>query len=194
MTENDVETRPGRYSYPHSIENGNGERLTFLRRVSGPTGDRLEGENVVKPGAGPPMHVHHNQVEALTVQQGRMGYQRPGGPEQFAGPGETVVFKAGDAHRFWNAGTEDLKCTAYIEPADNIEFFLGAIFESTRRNGGAGPDPFDAAFLVTRYKSEFAMLTIPAPIQNFVFPVVVAIGTLLGKYKKYADAPRPIRR
>ena len=29
----------GRFSYPHSIDNGAGERLTFLRRVPGPAGD-----------------------------------------------------------------------------------------------------------------------------------------------------------
>ena len=51
----------GRYTYPHIIENGAGERLTFLRRVTGATGDRLEGENVVEPGAGPIMHVHYHQ-------------------------------------------------------------------------------------------------------------------------------------
>ena len=42
------------YAYPHTLENGAGERLTFLRRVPGTTGDRLEVENVVEPGAGPP--------------------------------------------------------------------------------------------------------------------------------------------
>ena len=146
-----------RYSYPHSIDNGAGERLTFLRRVPGATGDRLEGENVVKPGAGPPMHVHHFQEESFTVQRGRIGYQRLGGPEQFAGPGETVAFKPGDAHRFWNAGQDDLVCTGYVEPADNIEYFLGEIFASTKRRGGTAPDP------------------------------------VLGKYRKYADAPTPVR-
>jgi hypothetical protein len=45
-----------RYSYPHTIDNGGGERLTFLRRVQGPHGERLEVENTVAPGAGPPMH------------------------------------------------------------------------------------------------------------------------------------------
>ncbi|MGZ8379900.1 MAG: cupin domain-containing protein, partial [Gemmatirosa sp.] len=67
-----------RYTYPHTIDNGAGERLTFLRRVPGVRGDRLEGENVVAPGAGPPMHVHYWQEEALTVQRGRIGYQRLG--------------------------------------------------------------------------------------------------------------------
>jgi hypothetical protein len=54
------------YTYPHTIENGAGERLTFLRRVQDAAGDLLEVENLVKPGSGPPMHVHHQQEEALT--------------------------------------------------------------------------------------------------------------------------------
>jgi uncharacterized cupin superfamily protein len=178
------------YTYPHTIENGAGERLTFLQR----SGDRLEVENVVTPGSGPPMHVHHLQEEALTVEQGRIGYQRPGEPAQFAGAGETVVFKAGEAHKFWNAGEDDLRCTGYVEPADNIEYFLGAIYESQRSSGGTRPNPFDAAFLVRRYRSEFGMSEIPAPVQTLAFPVVVAVGRLLGKYRKYADAPEPVRR
>ena len=127
------------YDYPHTIENGaGGERLTFVRRVPGTTGDRLEVENVVKPGAGPIMHVHHHQEEALTVVQGRIGYQRLGEQDKFAGPGETVAFRTGEAHKFWNAGEEELRCTGYIEPADNIEYFLGAIFESQKRSGDRG--------------------------------------------------------
>ncbi len=61
--------------YPHTIENGAGEQLTFRRRVNDPAGDWLEAENLVQPGAGPPMHVHYLQEEALTVEQGRLGYQ-----------------------------------------------------------------------------------------------------------------------
>ena len=182
------------YTYPHTIENGGGERLTFLRRVHVSPGDRLEVENVVKPGTGPPMHVHHHQEEALTIQQGRIGYQRPGEPEQFAESGETVVFKPGEAHRFWNAGEEDLRCTGYIEPADNLEYFLTALFESQRENGGSRPDPFEAAFLARRFRSEFGMAMIPAVVQRLVFPLLVTVGRLLGKYRKYADAPEPVTR
>jgi len=182
------------YAYPHTIENGAGERLTFLRRVPGATGDRLEVENVVKPGAGPVMHVHHHQEEALTVVQGRIGYRRLGEEARFAGPGETVVFREGEAHRFWNAGEEDLRCAGYIEPADNVEYFLAAIFGSQRRGGGSRPDPLDAAFLARRYRSEFGMVGIPAPVQRLVFPVLVAVGRALGRYEKYADAPEPVRR
>jgi len=182
------------YTYPHTIDNGAGESLTFLRRVKGTKGDRLEVENLVKPGSGPPMHVHHFQEEALTVTHGRIAYQRPGESPQFAGPGETVVFKPGEAHKFWNPDAVDLRCRGYVEPPDNIEYFLSEIYASTKRMGGSRPDPFDAAFLTRRYRSEFAMVEIPALVQKLVFPLQVALGSLLGKYRKYADAPEPVRR
>lgn len=181
-------------AYPRTIENGAGERITFLRRITGTAGERLEAENVVTPGAGPPLHVHHFQEEAFTVLEGRIGYQRAGEPPHFAGPGETVVFKAGEAHRFWNAGGGNLRCTGYVEPAYNVEYFLTALFESTKRSGRGRPDLFDIAFLASRYRDEFAMVEIPMAVQRTVFPAVVAVGTLLGKYRRYADAPEPIRR
>ena len=183
-----------RYTYPHTIDNGAGESLTFVRRVPGRSGERVEVENVVRPGTGPPMHIHRFQEEALTVREGRIGYQSLGQPERFGGPGDTVVFKAAEAHRFWNAGDVDLKCAGYVDPADNIEFFLGAIYESTKRSGGHRPDPFDAAYLMTRYRSEFTMVEIPAFVLRVVFPVQMALGHLLGKYRRYADAPEPVRR
>jgi mannose-6-phosphate isomerase-like protein (cupin superfamily) len=179
--------------YPYFIENGGGERLTFSRRIAESGGDRVVGENVVAPGAGPPMHVHYLQEEALTVVQGRIGFQRPGEKPAFAGAGETVVFRAGEAHRFWNAGQSDLRCTAYIKPAGNAEYFLGAIFASQKRNGGRRPALMDVAFLLQRYRTEFGMLAIPPLAQRLVFPVLVAVGRLLGRYVKYTDAPEPIQ-
>ena len=183
-----------RFSYPHTIDNGAGERLTFDRWVPSPAGDRIEGHNVVAPGAGPMMHVHHFQTESFTVRRGLIGYQRLGQAPQYAGPGETVTFAPGEAHRFWNAGETDLECSAYIEPADNIEYFLSEIFASQKRTGKGRPSPFDAAYLALRYRSEFAMMAIPALVQRLVFPVIVAIGTMLGLYARYADAPEPVRR
>ncbi len=140
------------------------------------------------------MHVHHYQEEALTVRHGTIGYQRLGEAEQFAGVGETVTFKAGEAHRFWNAGTDELRCDAYIEPADNIEYFLSEIFDSSRRAGSQRPNLLEAAYLAHRYRSEFKMLEIPDFVQRFIFPVMIVIGHLVGRYERYAGAPEPIRR
>ncbi|MBC8090201.1 MAG: cupin domain-containing protein [Phycisphaerae bacterium] len=182
------------YAYPHTLDNGAGERLVFQRRVATRNGERVEGENFVTAGNGPPMHVHYLQDEVFTVKSGRAGFQRLGQESEYAGPGETIVFKAGEAHRFWNAGTEVLNCAAYIEPADNIEYFLEQIFASAKSSGNGRPNILDAAYLTHRYRSEYAMLVVPSAVQRFLFPVLIAIGSLMGRYTKYEDAPEPITR
>jgi mannose-6-phosphate isomerase-like protein (cupin superfamily) len=181
-------------TYPYTIENGAGERLTFLGVTRDAKGDRIEADGVALPGAGPPMHVHYLQEEAARVVTGRMGYQVPGQPERFAGPGELVVWPAGTAHRWWNAGETELRMTGWCAPPDNIEFFLSTLFASTKENGGRRPGLFDAAFLMTRYRTEYAMLELPTVMRRLLVPIIYVVGLALGKYAKYKDAPPPIRR
>lgn len=167
---------------PYVIENNTGEKLTFSRITVKDGIEYLEGENEVKPNAGPPMHVHYRQDESLTVLSGKLGYQVLGGEIKYAQAGETVLFKAGTAHKFWNAGNDLLRCSAYITPPDNIVYFLSQIFKSTSENGGR-PGMYDAAFLLNRYKSEFAMFEIPSFVQKVIFPIILFFGNLLGKTK-----------
>jgi len=176
-------------SYPHTIENGAGERLTFVGVRRDERGEYLEIRNTVDPGAGPPMHVHHLQEEGLTVERGTMAYQVPGGQEQRAGPGETATFAPGVGHRFWNAGDDELVVTGYARPPDNLEYYLTEIYASMGRNGGKRPGLFDGAYLSERYRTEFGMLDIPTPVQRVAFPVIVAVGRLLGRDKRFAGAP-----
>ncbi len=178
-------------TYPIRIENGHGETLVFERQVPTAAGDRLEGYNEVKPGSGPPMHVHFKQEEGLTVVSGRLGYQIKDEPPRYADVGESVVFAPGVAHRIWAEGDKPLRCTAYIQPADNIVYFLSEVFRSTRENGGR-PNPFEAAYLLHKYRSEFAMLDIPAVVSRAVFPVLRLIGRLTGRFKELERGPAPL--
>ncbi len=180
------------YQHPHTITNGAGELLTFTRLVKDPTGEWLEGENLVQPNSGPPMHVHHIQDEHLSVVQGKMGVQLLGEAPKYFGPGEGATFKAGVPHKFWNAGTEPLVCTAWVKPVYNMEYFLTELFKSIEANGGKRPGIFDAAYLLNRYRSEFDMLSIPNFVKKVVFPVVLFFGKLLGKYTKFEGAPEPV--
>jgi len=178
--------------YPYTIDNGHGELLTFTGISHEPDGDRVGADGVAQPGAGPPMHVHYLQDEAARVVSGRLGYQVLGQEAKFAEAGELVVWPAGTPHKWWNAGTTELRLTGWCKPPGNIEFFLGTLFESIKRNGGGRPALFDAAFLVTRYRSEYAMLELPAFVQRVLIPIAFAVGRTFGKYKKYRDAPEPI--
>src|SRR6516225_2726417 len=119
-------------TYPYAIDNGQGELLTFTGLTPGPDGVRLEVAGVAQPGAGPPMHVHYLQEEAARVERGRLGYQVFGGEERCAGPGEVVVWPAGTPHKWWNAGSEELHTTGWCSPPDSLEFFLSALFASTK--------------------------------------------------------------
>jgi mannose-6-phosphate isomerase-like protein (cupin superfamily) len=180
------------HSYPRTIDNGFGEQLTFLRVVSTDGGDRLEVEGRARSGVGPPMHVHLLQEEAVTVVEGRMGYQLAGDEPREAGPGETVACPRGVPHRWWNAGSTELRSTGWITPANNAEFFLTAMFDSVKRSTNGRPSLFDVAFLMTRYRSEFDMLEIPAIVKTIGFPLLLVLGRLLGKYRRFADAPVPV--
>ncbi|RTQ50004.1 cupin domain-containing protein [Hymenobacter gummosus] len=177
---------------PHTITNGLGETLTFLRLQPEPDGDRLIVENAVAPGHGPVMHTHWLQDESLTVVRGRLAYQILGQPPRYAGVGESVVFRRGVPHRFWNAGDEILNCTGWIKPANTIVFFLSAIYDAQVKSGSAQPDRFDAAYLMMRYAREYDMPTIPGFVKRVIIPATYRIGRLLGKYHKFAGAPEPV--
>ena len=189
---NAATTAPGPTAHPHTITSGTGEELTFLGIVRVAGEERLEVENCVQPNAGPPMHVHYLQEEALTIKQGKIGYQVFGEPARYAEKGETVKFPAGVAHRFWNAGTNELRCVGYIQPANNFEYILSAVFDSMKADKHARPGLFEMAFLLTRYRSELGMPDIPWAVQKFVFPVLIAIGGVLGFFAKFKDAPAPV--
>ena len=182
-----------KYTYPHTINNGGGEEITFVSFIDDADGGRLEIENKVHPGGGPPMHVHHLQDESLTVVKGKIAAQVFGQEATFHGPGETVTFKRGVPHRFWNPGQEILICRGWASPANNMEYFLTEIYKSTSRNGGTRPSAFDGAFLQTKYKTEFDMVEIPAFVKKVIFPVILLLGKLAGKHKKFEGAPQAVR-
>lgn len=179
-------------SYPHTIDNTLGETIIFHNVELHPEGEKVMGENFVAPGIGPVMHTHWLQDEVFTVISGNLGYERKGEGKKFAGAGETVVFKKGEPHRFWNAGTDTLHCKGYMQPAFNSVFFLSALFAAQAKNKSAKPEIFDAAFLLTRYQTEFDLAELPVFVKKTVLPFICFLGKCLGKYKKFQDAPAPV--
>jgi len=181
------------YSLPHTIKNPIGETLIFKELVQEPDGDKLLVENFVTPKSGPPMHTHFLQEEALTVMTGRIGYQIQGGAPQYAGVGETVVFKPGVPHRFWNDGEDILHCSGYVKPANTIVFYLSSIYAAQNKTGTKQPDKFDSAYLMYRYASEYDLSELPGFVKKVVVPITYQVGRILGKYKHFRNAPEPVK-
>jgi quercetin dioxygenase-like cupin family protein len=180
------------YQYPYTIKNWFGETLVFKELIQESDGDKLIVENFVSPKVGPPMHVHFMQDEALTVVRGRIGFQLKGQEPQFAGEGETVLFKRGVPHRFWNDGEEELHCTGWVKPANSIAFFLSSIYAAQNKAHSHRPEAFDSAYLLTRYSSEYDIVDMPAFVKKVVIPTTYFIGKALGKYRHFDDAPEPL--
>ncbi len=180
-----------RYLYPHTIDNGGGEKITFVKYVKDETGGYLEVENVVQPNSGPPMHVHLKQAESLTIVKGSMGVQVLGEEEQFYGAGQTATFEAGVPHRFWNAGDDELHVSGWIDPAENVVFYLSSLYSALNRGENKQPEMFDGAYLLCRYHREYDAPEIPGFVKKVIMPVVYFIGQLTGKYKKFKNAPKP---
>ena len=157
-----------------------------------PDGNRVIVENFVSPGHGPVMHTHFLQDEELTVIKGKIGYQIWGQEKQYASEGETVLFKRGTPHRFWNAGDEILNCKGWVKPANTIVFFLSALYAAQNKSGKAEPETFDGAYLMARYAKEYDLPEIPRLVKKTLLPLTYAIGRILGKYKKFEDAPEPV--
>ena len=179
------------YTLPHRISNHLGEEIIFHRMEMENGEEKLIVENFVRPNAGPLMHTHYQQDESLTVLRGKLGYQVLGGKEQLAEVGETVFFRRGVAHRFWNAGSDDLNCYGYIKPAHNIIFYLSSLYEALNASGTDKPEQFDGAYLLYRYRSEYDLPELPRFVKSVIIPATYHVGKVIGRYKKFDDAPVP---
>ncbi|MFM9950660.1 MAG: cupin domain-containing protein [Saprospiraceae bacterium] len=174
--------------FPFTIETKYGEKINFLRME----GEKLILEGFCEPMAGPGMHVHLRQDEGVTVVKGKIGYQILGEEPRYGGPGDSVTFKRGVPHRFWNAGEEELHITGWINPAENVAFFLSTLYDALNRGEDKRPELFDGAYLTCRYRNEFDTPEIPGFVKKVIMPIIYFIGLVTGKYRKFDHAPQPI--
>ncbi len=179
--------------FPFTIQNATGETIMLHGIKNEAGGEKLYAENYVEPKAGSPMHVHKLQDECFIVVKGTIGYQIAGEEEQFATCGETVLFKRGVPHKFWNAGDDILHCSAWVQPANTFAYFIDKVFDAQNKAGSKQPQLFDAVYLLTKYGAEYDILDIPWPVKKFIFPIVYVTGKLMNRYKHFDDAPAAVK-
>lgn len=181
------------YTLPHSIKTKRGEKLTFKEIIKENGQEKLLVDGECISGAGPVMHTHFKQDEGFTVVSGKIGYEFLGEEKKFAEPGAKIIFKRGTPHRFWNAGEDTLKISGWVSPPNSIVFFLTHVYEAINNSDSERPEKFDIAYLSTRYKSEYDMPLIPKFVKKVIMPVTYFVGKITGKYKKFKDAPEPVK-
>ena len=163
------------------LENRHTGEILVMRRVRDAQGQIvLSLDGSLPPGTnGPPLHVHFRENEEGIVKAGTLGAQI--GTDKFVVPaGGTVVLPAGRPHRWWNAGDDLLEFSGHVVPVD-LDRYLQAVFAVLNASNGR-PPIFYLAHVLWRHRGTQLMAVPPQPIQRIVFPIVVLIGHMLGKY------------
>ncbi|HNG89769.1 MAG TPA: hypothetical protein PK858_06180 [Saprospiraceae bacterium] len=70
-------------------------------------------------------------------------------------------------------------------------FFLSEMYDALNRGSKHRPEAFDSAYLSRRYHNEYDMTELPAFVKKVIIPATYLVGSLLGKYEKYRQAPKP---
>lgn len=166
------------------LENRHTGEILRLRRVAGADGQIvLEIESSLpRRAAGPPLHVHLVQLEEGVVKAGTLGARV--GNQKFVVPaGGQASFPAGVVHTWWNAGEELLELSGRAVPAGDLDRYLQALFAVVAASNSGRPDPFHMTHVLWRHRHTQALVVPPRPAQRVLFPVILLVGRLLGKYR-----------
>ena len=166
------------------LQNRHTGEMLRLRRVRDASGQIiLNIDGSLPPRAsGPPPHVHFHQREEGSVTKGTLGAQV--GKEKFVVPtGGTAVFAAGIVHSWWNAGDDLLEFSGQAIPAVDLDRYLQAVFAVLDASPNGRPSIFYLAHVVWRHRDTQSLATPPRAIQRIVFPLILFIGRILGKYR-----------
>ena len=160
------------------------------------TGERLELRRVARGGEtwlaihgmlpphrqGPPLHVHYEQLEEVRVLAGTLSTLL-NGQEGRVNAGETTTFPAGAAHRWWNDGGDTLVVEGYAKPAVDLDRYLYAVLEVLNSGTAARPPLFYMAHVAWRHRRTQRVVLMPSPIEAVVLPLIILVGTMLGRYR-----------
>ena len=128
------------------------------------------------------MHIHLAEDEEGYIRSGTLSAVVDGRRITLAA-GECAAIPRGLAHRWWNEGDEPLVFEGYARPVVDLDRYLQAIFEVMNAGPEGRPPLFYMAHVVLRHRHTQAALIMPRPIQALLLRVLVAIGTVLGRYR-----------
>jgi quercetin dioxygenase-like cupin family protein len=156
-------------------------RMRRVRDAEGKTVLSLDG-SLPPRASGPPVHVHFHQREEGSVNAGSLG-ARIGNEKIVVQAGGTAVFPAGVVHTWWNAGEDLLEFSGRAIPAVDLDRYLQAVFAVVNASASGRPSIFYLAHVLWRHRQTQALMAPPPAIQRIVFPLVLLVGRVLGKYR-----------
>lgn len=156
-------------------------RMRRVRDAEGQTVLTIDG-SLPPRSSGPPLHAHFQEREECVVNSGTLGAQI--GNEKVVVPaGGTSTFPAGIVHKWWNAGDDLLVLSGRVVPAVDLDRYLQGIFSVLNASASGRPSIFYIAHVVWRHRHTQQIAAPPRIIQRIVFPIILFVGRVLGKYR-----------
>jgi mannose-6-phosphate isomerase-like protein (cupin superfamily) len=166
------------------LENRKTGEILQMRRVRDSQGQTVLAIDGSLPPrtSGPPLHVHFHQREEVNVKAGTLGAQ-VGKEKLIVAAGGSGVFPAGVVHKWWNAGDDLLVLSGRAIPAEDLDRYLQALLAVLNASPSGKPSIFYLAHVLWRHRQTQAVVSPPQSIQRIVFPLIVFVGRILGKYR-----------
>jgi len=167
-----------------TLENRHTGEILRMQRVREANGQLiLIVEGSLPPhSSGPPLHVHFKEHEQGRVAAGTLG-AIVGKKKITVKAGAPVDLAPGVPHRWWNAGEDLLEFKGRVVPVIDVDRFLQAIFAAVNASHSGRPSLFYVAHILRRHRQTHELRAVPVSIQKIIFPVVLLIGCILGKYQ-----------
>ena len=170
------------YSTIQNKHTGETLKMQRVREASGLVYLTLDG-SLPSGGEGPPLHKHVLEVEEGVVTAGTLG-ANVDGKKVVIPAGGSAAFPNGVVHSWWNEGEDTLLFNGRATPVVDLDKFLQALFAVINAGpSGKRPPMFYLAHVLWRHRRTQVIVVPPVADQRIVFPVVLGIGHLLGKYK-----------
>lgn len=166
------------------LENRHTGEILRLHRVRDAEGQAvlvIEGTLPAK-SSGPPPHTHLREREEGTVKAGTLG-ARVGNTKVVVPAGGQAAFPPGVVHAWWNAGDDPLEFNGRATPVVDLDRFFQAIFAVLNASPSGRPSIFYLAHVLWRHRHTQRLALPPRPVQRIVFPLVLFVGYVIGKYR-----------
>ena len=167
------------------------ERMTFLKTAADTNGEYVLIELSAAPGAVvAAAHVHPNQTETFEVIRGTLG-AKVGGKQLEAKAGDVLVVEPRVAHKWWNAGEDELVFRAEVRPALQFERLIETMFglaADGKTNKKGMPNPVRMAVIANEYFDDVRAPHVPGAIQKAALSAGAAMGRLVGYTPQYVPA------
>ena len=160
-----------------------GERLVFHETSAETKGERVVFETIVQPGGFvAAAHVHPFQTERFEVLTGTLGMRR--GKEQVElHAGDVVSVEPGTAHKFWNAGDDEVRFVCTVTPALQFEQLIKTMYSlaaAGKTNRKGMPNPLRLAPIAKHHFDDVRLPLVPHRLQKLALVLGAPAGRILG--------------